>query len=237
MPRKNQPHPSLRRNNGEAPPLQHGDPYEPELDEDDEDELEHEEEQKRDPAEERFARFERELELLRRENDDLRRRVPPANARADAEADEEPDWDELLFKNPKEALKLHGERVRKQVTQELRSEYQRDQGTTEFWRDFYAANSDLKNDDDIVQMVLSANLGKLGGMPVPDAMTELADLTRKRIMAYSNRKGRREGDRTTVEGASAPSRRRAQPESDKVVTLSDIIRNRRAGRRKASSAA
>lgn len=242
MPRKNQPHPSLRRNL-EEPPLQHGDPFEPaELDDEDEDEAEQRRDdalgRQKDGVDERFARLDRELDLLRRENEDLRRRVPPANARPQADAeDEEPDWDELLFKNPKEALKLHGERVARTVETKLRSEYQRDQGTTEFWRDFYRDNSDLKDDDDIVQMVLSTNLDKLGGMPVAAAMAELADLTRKRIMSYSNRKGRRPDDRTRVEGASAPSARRQPREDSGVITLSDIIKNRRLARRKASSAA
>lgn len=245
MPRRNSPHPSLRK----AP--EHGDVYEEPTVEEFEDEEELEEDpdfaaerqreadlaRQKDGIDPRLARIEREMELLRRENDDLRRRVPPANAREPEPEDEEPDWDELIFKSPKDAMRLVEERAVRKAETKLRQEYQQDQGTTQFWNDFYAAHRDLKDDDDIVQMVLSANLAKLGGMPVSDAMDELADLTRKRIMAYSNRKGRKPGDRTTVEGASAPSHRRSTPESPKVVTLSDIIKNRRAGRRKAASAA
>lgn len=245
MPRRNSPHPSLRKSpeHGdvyEEPPVQEFEEEE-ELDEDPDFAAERQREEglarQKDGVDPRLARIEREMELLRRENDDLRRRVPPANAREPDPEDEEPDWDELIFKSPKEAMRLHGERVRKQVAQELRQEYQQDQGTTQFWNDFYTAHRDLKDDDDIVQMVLSSNLAKLGGMPVSDAMDELADLTRKRIMAYSNRKGRKPGDRTAVEGASAPSHRRSTPEAPKAITLSDIIKNRRAGRRKAASAA
>lgn len=242
MPRRNSPHPSLRRQPEQ--PLQHGDefPHDDQFDED-------EEEQEEDPdfsAERKKAaepnseleQLRRELELNRREIEDLRRRTPVEPAvRNQPEAEEEPDWDELLFKDPKAAMKLHGERVAKSVREELRREYAQDQGTNQFWSDFYKDHPDLEGDDDLVQTMLNSNLAKLGGMPVKKAMDELADLTRQRIMRYSNGKGRRPGNRAVAEGASAPRPGRPAPAADKVVTLSDIIRNRKAKRHKAASAA
>ncbi len=244
MPRRNQPHPSLRKN---APA--HGDVYEEPMEDHDEEELEEDPDfaaerrrdeelgRQKDGVDPRLARIEREMELLRRENEDLRRRTPPANAPQPESEPEEPDWDELIFKSPAEAARLIEERAVRKAETNLRREYQQDQGTTQFWNDFYKANEDLQNDDDIVQMVLTNNLAKLGGMPVAAAMEELADLTRKRIMAYSNRKGRRPGERAVAEGASAPSPKRSAPVEIKAVTLSDIIKNRRQNRRKAASAA
>lgn len=242
MPRRNSPHPSLRKQTYDPQPLQHGDEhpgdaYDPDLEED-HDEEDQPEPQAKDPTAERFERMERELELMRRENDDLRRRNPVEPVvRQPAEPEDETDWDELIFKDPKQAVKLIKEQARKEITTELRREYTQEQGTNQFWTDFYNDNPDLKEDDDLVQTMLNSNLAKLGGMPVKKAMDELADLTRKRIMRYSNGKGRRPGNRAVAEGASPPRPGRPAPDAEKVVTLSDIIKNRKANRRKAASAA
>lgn len=240
MPRRNQPHPSLRK---DKQPLEHGDPYVEENieDLDDEEELEEDPDfsaERRAAAERddpRFSQFQRENDVLRREIEDLRRRIP--NPQAEVPVEEEPDWDQLIFSNPKEAVKLIREQTAKDVETKLRREYQADQGQTKFWSDFYAKHDDLADEDDIVQAILSANMATLGSMPVKQAMDELADLTRKRIMRYSNGKGRRPNDKTRVEGARSPSGKAPRAEPSKVVTLSDIIRNRRANRSKAASAA
>jgi hypothetical protein len=186
----------------------------------------------------RIDLIEREMELLRRENAQLKRQIPPTPPRtADADEDEdETDWETLIFADPKGAAKKIEDRAVAKAEKNLRREYQSDQSSNKFWTDFYAANSDLKDEDDLVQLTLNTNLATLGDMPVDAAMSKLADLTRQRIMRYSNGGAKPRSGRAVAEGASAPSGRRAAAEPPRPKTLSDIIRVRKENRRKAASA-
>lgn len=183
----------------------------------------------------------RKLESITRENAELRRMIPPAQPKAPplpGEEEPEPDWDKLLFADPKAALKLHGERVAKQVSKELRTEYQRDRGTAEFWNRFYAAHSDLRQDSDLVELVLNSNLPALANIPVEDAYTKLAELTRDRILRYAGDAAKDRRPKARVEGVGGRSSPTPppSPEPSKVTSLSDVLRTRRQGRRKAGAA-
>src|SRR5690606_11714895 len=135
--------------------------------------------------------------------------------------------DEKLFQSPKDVLKTMEERIVSKVSKELTSTYNKDQGERAFWNDFYAANPDLKADDDLVKATLQGNMSRLGGLPVSQAVTELAALTRDRISRYS----KTPRQRPQVEGANPPSPKPPKQEEYKPKTLSDVIRNRRLGRR------
>lgn len=233
-------HPSLM---GGSP--QHGDPHpgdDPDFDLDEEleiDEDENEDDDDGNPSPQpqpddlevvrENARLKAELEVLRRNAN------PPP--RAGGEEEEEIDWDDLLFSNPKEALRLHGEQIRKQVTSELRGEYQRDQGTEKFWSDFYGANKDLKDDKELVDFMLSKNMAELADLPVEKAMSRLADLTRAQIMGYQKRAGPGKRNRAVAEGSSIPSSAPAPKRQDRPTTLSDILKARKVARRKGATAA
>lgn len=176
---------------------------------------------------------------IKRENAELRRMIPPAQPKVtvSGEPEPEPDWDKMLFADPKGALKLHGERVAKQVTQDLRAEYQRDRGTTEFWNRFYGAHPDLRQDSDLVEIVLNSNLSSLANIPVEDAYMKLAELTRDRILRYAGGAAKRR-PKAQAEGAGgirtpAPT---PEPESTNVTSLSDVLRGNRNRRRKAGAA-
>lgn len=188
-----------------------------------------------------IAEIRAEVATLKRQNEELRRNIPPIQPKSAAtpEEDPEPDWDKLLFADPKQALKLHGERVAKQVSTSLRAEYQKDRGTTEFWNRFYAANPELRQDSDLVEIVLNSNLPNLANIPVEDAYTRLAELTRERILRYAGgaAKERRPKARAEGAGGSRPSPPSAPPAPDTTVTrLSDVLRTRRQSRRKAGAA-
>lgn len=188
-----------------------------------------------------LAEIKTQMADLKRQNDELRRQLPPAQPKpvtAAPEDDPEPDWEKLLFADPKQALKLHGERVAKQVSKDLRAEYQKDRGTSEFWNRFYAANPDLRIDSDLVETTLNSNLSDLANIKVEDAYIRLAELTRDRILRYAGgaAKERRPKARTEGAGGRAPAPP-APPAPDTTVTrLSDVLRSRRQGRRKAGAA-
>ena len=245
MPRKRKEiHPSLLKNQptdeDEAAVMgghpQHGDEHPPEDEDfdDDEDEFEEDEDELERP-ETRAERLEREVRELKAENARIANRIPPAQVQATPEPEEEEvDWDNLIFTDPKKALDLTAERVRREVTRELRGEYQREQSTTRFWTEFYKKNDDLKADKDIVEMMLSKHMADLADVPVDKAMEKLADLTRERVMKYSNnRGGQRKRTRAVTTGASNGARPAAAKSDVKATasSLTSIIKNRRELRR------
>lgn len=153
-------------------------------------------------------------------------------SRQEAPKPQEPDnfyekIDERLFQDPKAVLKEIEERAVEKAKKELGASYQKDQGERTFWNEFYQKHPDLRDDDDIVKATLQGQMSKLGALPVSEAITALAGLTRDRISRYS----KTPRQRPKVEGASPPSPKAPDPEPPKIVTLSDVIKNRRAKRR------
>jgi hypothetical protein len=178
-----------------------------------------------------FAELNRQLGELKADNEHLRRSIPPAQPHNPQVQEEEVaiDWDELLFKDPKAALKLHGDMVAKQVKRELTADYQRDQGEQRFWSDFYARNEDLKNDHALVVSTMNANFNTIGNMRSDLAAEKLADLTRAEILRYSKRTvdGPAKKSRAFAEGAAPAKPRTPRAPETNVTSLSDVIRQRR----------
>lgn len=245
MARNKGPHPSVLRG---AP--EHGSSFEDDLpldatneevegDEDEEEEQthgdgNHAERSAADP----MAAMQTQIDMLIDQNRMLQRMIPPPTPvlNSDSEAEDDTDWDTLMFANPKEAVKKIKEQAVNEAKRDLRREYSNDQSTNKFWTDFYNANADLKEDHDLVETLLEKHMAEIGDLPVAKAMEKLADLTRKRIMRYSGGKGQSRS-RAVAEGASPPTSKKPAADKPKVTTLTDIIRNRRESRRKAASAA
>lgn len=216
---------------------EHGDVYEddhtdpPAPESEIEPEIDPEPEPRPDPLAELNAKLDRQQKEL----DELRRRQPPPEPKTPTPPRAEEDdfnWDEELFRNPRKTLEKHGKMVAEQVTKHLTSQYQRDRGTQKFWDDFYAKHPDLKQDHDLVEVTLNSNLSKMASMPVEDAMDRLAELTRDRILRYaggvkSGRKARAEGGKGSI--APTPTK---QVDTPKVLSITEILKNRRADRRK-----
>lgn len=181
----------------------------------------------------RFSQLEQRLNALQRENDLLKRQIPPAQPAQPQEQPQEDDvdWDQLLFENPKEALRLHGERVADQVKRDLTEAYQREQSSQRFWQDFYAANPDLRDDHDLVQTVLSKNFQQVQNLPSNEAIPVLADMTRQKIQSYQARGGTTRR-KAVAEGNSPPSPQPAPQQGQAAVTsIGDHIKKRRNKRR------
>lgn len=204
-----------------------GDPFE-------EPELEEDEEQEPDPEEEEEDPRDAEIAALKSEMESLKRQIPPAQPATEDEEEDDSDLEELIFQDPKQALRIHGERIASRVKKELQREYQQDQGTQKFWNDFFEQYPDLKDDRDLVEATLSGNLSRLADMPVQDAIKELGRLTRQRISRYQNRNAKKR-PKAQAEGAGQPAPKRQAPAQDRPKTLSDIIKQRRQGRRGAAA--
>lgn len=210
-----------------------------ENEENNENEPENEEEADKGRQEDPKVSLEERLARLEGENAALRQALTrPAEVKpTQKQAEPEPDWEKLLYDDPKGFVGTLSDRIAKQVSTELGTKYQRDQGEKEFWSDFYAENDDLREDRDLVQATLNSNISILGDLPVSQARKKLADLTRERIMRYTGKREKKDdAGKARVEGARSPRPPKTPPETSKVVTLSDIIRSRRANRMKARSA-
>ena len=149
---------------------------------------------------------------------------------------QEVDYNELLFTDPNEALRIHGENVAQKVYQQVEATYNQDQLTRDFWADFYADNPDLKEEDGLVKMVMSKHWSTLHSMQAQEAKNKLAEYTQSEILRLMNKnksagKGETnlstslEGD-TPSSGASV-STIPAQQGSQIPPTLGEAIKQRR----------
>jgi hypothetical protein len=188
----------------------------------------------------RLAQMQRQIEDLKRANDQLRGMIPPTNPNppAPAQVEEEPNWEETFFSDPNGTLRAFGERVAKQVEDRLTRKYQQEQGTNRFWSEFKEKHPDLADDTDLVSATLNANFASIANMPVDEAIDRLADLTRQRILRYSkNSNGGTKSRKAVAEGENPPQPRPTAPAQTNVTTLSDLIRARRARHRGGGQAA
>lgn len=146
------------------------------------------------------------------------------------------DYETGLFTEPAVALKRLREEIKTEIKNEMTGQYNAAESKKEFWNGFYTANPELKDNKLIVDAVVQRDWNKLSVMPVADADKAIATAAKKEIMRLSGGKSKSdEGEQNNLEGGSAknpPSKSRNSEESA-VTSLSDVIRNRQAARRKA----
>lgn len=159
----------------------------------------------------------------------------PAPSTKKQQADEPYDYATGIFVEPEVALA----RLREEIKAEMRAEYQADKGQKEFWSDFYKSNPDLKDMDFLTEAVLNKNYARLKDMEVEKAGKELAKLTREaasKIGVGRKKDDVEEPSRAVVEGASHPApKHNVQNTEPGVTSLSDVIKQRQAAKRKAAS--
>lgn len=178
------------------------------------------------------------MERIERENADLRRLIPPAEPKTTpsslqhTSALDAIDWDKELFASPKDAIKKAISIAKEETARELRAEYQRDRGTTQFWDRFYDKHPDLKQDHDLVEITLNSNLSSLANIRVDDAYDKLAELTRDRILRYAGGAAKTRPKARAEGGGATPTQPapQSQPKAE-VTSLSDLLRSRRERRR------
>lgn len=145
-------------------------------------------------------------------------------------AEEEIDYDSLMFESPKKALEHFGARIKKQVSDELTQQYTAAQTEQQMWGQFYEQNEDLKDHRILVDAVLRQNWSKLGTKPATDALGELADLTRNELLRIRGDDAKAsKGSRAYSEPPNRASSRElagGEPEAPSSSTLSDFLRKR-----------
>lgn len=150
------------------------------------------------------------------------------------------DFDEQFWVNPRQAVQSLLAEERKQIEQDMEEKYRKTEAQKEFWNDFYQKYPELKNDSDIVEMILNKNYNELSQLEVPKAMEELATRASKRIgtqLKNSGGGGRSPNDRTETEPAT-PGQRQPKPATEDETetggtTLSAVLKQRRQKRQQA----
>lgn len=166
----------------------------------------------------------------------LRRQIPPSVPKQEGQAPPEDDkLDELLFTDPKAAIKKIREQVGGEIEAKLTKKYGQAENTRKFWESFEGKYGDLKDDRDLVELTMNANIDKLANIPVEQAMEKLAELTRNRIRRYTGT--RPKAKKAFAEGSGQPLPTSRQEETPEVVSIGDLIKRRRASRHGKASAA
>lgn len=182
-----------------------------------------------------LAGLQRQIEALQRDNESLKRQLPPATAKPVVETKkDETDWNNLLFTDPAGAVAKIKQEAKEEATRELTQNYNKAESSKAFWRKFYAKNKDLRGDHDLVEVTLNSNLSTLANVEVDTAMERLADLTRQRILRYTGSASSNRGKKARAEGSEPPTPKKQEEEVDEPVRLSDIIKARRAKRASAA---
>lgn len=171
----------------------------------------------------------------RRAIEELYGRIPKPPEARDAPV----NFDTLLFEKPSEALRLYGERIKK----ELQDQYAQDQNQQaqvrimeKFWADFYGDHPELREDDVLVRSVFGGNVNAFLDMTPNKARTELAGLVKTELNRIATRYGAPGGGggANQVESGTrtrrGPGAERPPPNDQGPKSLSDALRMRREAR-------
>ena len=140
-----------------------------------------------------------------------------------------PDMDALMFEDPTKYREL----MSAEIKEDLRKEYSQQRGLDQFWSGFYTQNKDLEGENTIVESIANKNWTHLGTLPVADATSKLAELTRKELMRIQSKfkaGGNPEtlpGGRTFTESPGSPSPAPPVDDDEGPSSITDALKLRR----------
>lgn len=168
---------------------------------------------------------------------------PEATPEPVSEPVKDPGLGSMIFDDPDRFVDTLLERVDQRIEKRAQIEqgkYTADQGTRDFWNGFYIENDDLRDFDWVVQASLNRHRSELIDLPVSQASTKLAELSRTDILGLVGKFKSETGgkpSRTTVEsgrssGTPTPETKSGeQAEESNVSSISSTLRDRRRMRR------
>jgi hypothetical protein len=191
-------------------------------------------------VETRETEFTRKISEQGRELGELRKRQPGDQPDASKTKTREPDYEDLLYSDPRKFVQV----IKEQTRAELRAEYEEDQVMRDFWDGYGRRHPDLAEEELISRAMFVRHNTDLLDLPTRKAQDRLAELVSAEILRISRRgkdngnqpKEHDTGKRAVVEGASgdrgsrtpADDEDRRQPKS-----LSEALALRRQQRRTA----
>lgn len=201
--------------------------------------VEKKEEAKPDPLAELEARLTARFEKEIKERDDkisaLSKPVQQPGPTVVEKIDIYKDLGTKIWEDTPAALKSLRDEIKKEVTTELRGEYQSARSEEKFWDDFYRHNKTFDRAEDhwVVQAIVQENFASWKDLPVARVREELAKETEKRlarIEARKDRGGDPKGATLSLSSASAPSPRRETVPDAGPTSVSEWLRNRHKAR-------
>lgn len=190
------------------------------------------------------------LRRLEQEIGELRSgRAKPAAASADEDEDAElTEAERLLFTEPKKAMKLLEARAVKKAESTLTRRYVAAEAERSFWGGFNKQYPELADVEWLVRQVAEERSSDLEGLTVAEGAPKLAkwanDRLRTLVKKVDPASGGRPKTRSSVEGGGSadsgrqparPAARREEPEKESnILSLTDILKQRRQARRQAA---
>lgn len=150
-------------------------------------------------------------------------------------AAEGPDYETLLFTNPKEAIRL----IKAEMRDELNGQLSATNAQQSFWTEFYVQNPDLKDADWLVKSILTREMPRMMKMQVPEAIKDLSDTVKGEILKLSKVKAPKD-PKGEVEGANESGRTRSKVTDagkDSPTSITDVLKARKAARRAGANGA
>lgn len=145
------------------------------------------------------------------------------------------DLSEQFWTDPANAVQKIVDKKVSEARQEFEAEQKRTQHQQKFWNDFYSRHPELKEDSDIVEMILDRDYSALKDMEIESAQDELAKRAAKRIGKTLTSGGSGGKKRTTTASGSPTSGRQQAPKkeaepAEQRKSLSQVLRERRQSR-------
>ena len=173
------------------------------------------------------------------------RRQEEPTARQDPEPTRETDEDftTRFFSDPETVLREREDRIRKEVANELRAEYQAKSSLDKYWDDFYNQNKDLKDYKWVVDSVVKDRMSELENLRGTASMSALAVMTKERILQVGGKFGNsgspQKGTTNLPGGRVSPAGDEKPTKSNKTtdnapISLSKAIAERRKKRKKSA---
>lgn len=161
------------------------------------------------------------LELARQAQPQVPAAAAPGNPQA------EPEVADVLFEDPKTAIKILKDQIRNEVRQEISVEDTR----KKTWDDFYQKHPDLRGFEDVVEFVQSKNWNTLRELPVAQGLPQVAKMAREhlsRIRGSANVGEKLPSGPAVVAGSSgAPAPSLPQPKAQPTTFVDELKQMRR----------
>lgn len=159
--------------------------------------------------------------------------IPPV---ANVIPDDENDYEFLT--NPNKVLDDREAKLKKEVKDELRTEYEQKQAEENFWANFYNKNKDLESSKIFVLAIFNRDYNKYKDMKIEETHDALAKDTREELLKSMPGKVKSKEEVPVLEGgggiiASPFGQPTGAQKEEKVVPMSQQLKNRRTQRRNA----
>jgi hypothetical protein len=172
-----------------------------------------------------------------------RDQAPAAAPVSEPTRDTDEDFATRFFSDPEAVLREREQKIREEVTTELRREYSAKTALDKYWDDFYRQNADLRDYKWVVDSVVHDRMSELENLRGTASMAAVARMTKERILEVGGKFGKSTSAEpkatTTLPGGrkeppKAPAKAQEDNSDKEPISLSKAIAERRKKRKKSA---